>query len=155
MRNRVMIQFIEGTLQDREGVFVSNAAYFQMGRIVEDIYGLGQQRLVCPLGYMQNLATYTNTGSRYPTDIHSTISPVGSYTTLHNSLKAMSEGEPDPYPACDTVNVFDNEQVVGKKRGVKPVHKATCSVITNVAYFKVEDKALQSQEHLKPSQPSS
>lgn len=60
MRNRVLIHFLLGaTSADIE----RSQGAFKFGRIVEDVYGIGQEKLVCPLGFMENLSIYTTRAS--------------------------------------------------------------------------------------------
>lgn len=104
---------------------------------MEGVYGLSVKRLVCPLSFMQNVSVYTKTGSRYGSENLSAADPAGTYPTLQDSIKSLSDDGPVVYPVGDLVQVLDNEQFIGKKRGVKPAHQVRASFVTNRAYVEV------------------
>lgn len=52
-------------------------------------------------------------------------------------------------PGCDVMNVFDNEQVIGNKSGIRPKNKAKISIITNKGYVAIKEN-LQKMKELKP-----
>ena len=70
------------------------------------------------------------TGSKACLNLSGSSNPAGHYSTVTKWL--MEQGtEEKKCPAGDLINVFDNEQVISRKSGIKSDHKASVSVITN------------------------
>ena len=127
------------------------SGYHSLHQIVESIYGMCNSRLVGPFSFMENMALYTTTSSRYATEVLGKTVPCGLYTTLQRTLNDTFTAEASKVPSGDCVAVFDNEQVIGRKSGVQPNQKVRCSVITNLAFVELEtDSQLQHIKDLKP-----
>lgn len=119
---------------------------------VENVYKLAYPKLVSPFAFVRNVCLYALTGSKQALEINSRTSPSGGYKTVMTWLLDQS-GEPQPCPEGDVMNVFDNEQVIGRKNAIKPKNKARISIITNKGFVQLEgDGVLQSKAEFKPSQ---
>lgn len=153
-RNGVVTSFLNGIMIGATGQMISDlqdADLFSLSHIVESVYGICNKRMVCPFSFMENLSLYTTSGSRYATEVLGTTVPCGSYRTLQSTLNETFATKPAVVSNADGAVVFDNEQVVGKKVGVRPSQKARCSVITNIAFVQLEEGSrLQQNLDFKP-----
>ena len=78
----------------------------------------------------------------------------GGSTTIKDWLNCLPKENP-PIPEGVLLNVFDNEQVIGRKRGLRPKNKCTSSVITNKAFVSLVLPSehggwIQERKDLKP-----
>ena len=121
----MLTNFIKGTSAKSEP---STSSVIQ---ITEQVYKLRNSNLVGPTSFMRGLTVYTNTGSKAAVKVVSYGG--GGYTTIKDWLNCLPKENP-PIPEGVLLNVFDNEQVIGRKRGLRPKNKCTSSVITNKAF---------------------
>ncbi|CAC5420400.1 unnamed protein product [Mytilus coruscus] len=83
-------------------------------------------------------------------DLLGNTNPAGHYKTVTNWVKEQSS-HPTELPSCDLMNVFDNEQVIGKTWSIKPKNKIAISIITNKAFMELQSpESLQKKADLKP-----
>ncbi|CAG2198284.1 unnamed protein product [Mytilus edulis] len=124
-----------------------------VSRAVEHIYYLCSRNFISPVSFLANLTSYAMTGSKVVVDIFGNASPSGHYKTVTNWLKDQGS-KPVQLPSNDLMNVFDNEQVVGKTYSIKPSNKVPVSVITNKGFLELNmhsiGKTLQNELSLKP-----
>ncbi|CAG2257070.1 unnamed protein product [Mytilus edulis] len=98
------------------------------------------------------LNVYTKTSSRVAIDALGKSSPGGSYKTLKHWLSTYAETVPK-CPDGTLITGFDNEQVVGYKRGLGEGSKSLTSVITTIVNTTMHDKensTVQLNENFKP-----
>lgn len=90
------------------------------------------------------------TGSKACVDLCGSGNPAGHYKAVTKWLKEQGTDE-QKCPAGDLINVFDNEQVISRKSGIKSDHKASVSVITNKGFVVLDAHGeLQQNNNLKP-----
>ncbi|CAG2202921.1 unnamed protein product [Mytilus edulis] len=63
-----------------------------------------------------------NDGNRLAVDIIGNCCPAGHYQTVTSWLREQGTKEPE-IPISDLINVFDNEQVIGRKSAIRPNQK--------------------------------
>lgn len=143
-RNGVVVNFFAGIINGSTGQSVSDlseAELYKLVHMVENVYGICHKNIICPFSFMQNVSLYTTTNSRYGSSLLNATQPCGSYTSLQSTLNETFAAVPAKIPPVDCMTVFDNEQVIGKKSGIQPSQKARCSVITNLAYVKLDSES--------------
>lgn len=82
-------------------------------KIIELIYFCHNSKLVLPQHFTDNLIQYSLTNSKTCTNYQGSSSPSGSYFILSTWLNKQAR-DPLPFPKGLTINVFDNNQKVGK-----------------------------------------
>ncbi|CAG2220191.1 unnamed protein product [Mytilus edulis] len=121
-----------------------------VSRALEQLYALSNKKLISPVSFLMSISAYAFTGSKVVVDMIGNTNPSGHYKTIANWLKYQGSQLP-VIPACDLMNVFDNEQVIGKTYSIKPRNKVSISVITNKGYVKLLSKEnMQCKPDLKP-----
>ncbi|CAC5377303.1 unnamed protein product [Mytilus coruscus] len=87
--------------------------------------------------------------------MYGNASPAGHYKTVTQWLRDQSTPEVET-PEGNILNVFDNEQVIGRKNQIKPGSKTEMSIITNKGFIALSsddhDDCLQVKPQLKPLQ---
>ncbi|CAG2236053.1 unnamed protein product [Mytilus edulis] len=119
---------------DLERLFSSDL--LSVSRALEQLYALSNKKLISPVSFLMSISAYAFTGSKVVVDMIDNTNPSGHYKTIANWLKYQGSQLP-VIPACDLMNVFDNEQVIGKTYSIKPHNKVAISVITNKGYVKL------------------
>ncbi|VDH92360.1 Hypothetical predicted protein [Mytilus galloprovincialis] len=121
-----------------------------VSRAMEQIYTLCNRTLISPVSFLLNLTAYSLTGSRLLVDMIGNVTPAGHYKTVTSWIKDQSS-EAQPLPSSDLMNVFDNEQVIGKTWSIKPRNKIAISIITNKAFMALPaEETLQTKAEFKP-----
>ena len=82
-------------------------------KIIELIYFCHDSKMVLPQHFTDNLIQYRLTNSKTCTNYQGSSSLSGSYFTLSTWLNKQAR-DPLPFPKGLTINVFDNNQKVGK-----------------------------------------
>ena len=115
----------------------SNDAFF-IAKLIEQVYGLRNSRLVLPLSFRHNLVSYSLSGSKDLLRLNSSTFPSGSYTFVCNWLSDNAKKQ-ILFPEGTVRVVFDNEQVVGKRYVVSLENpNVPISVVTSHAYLQME-----------------
>ena len=115
----------------------SNDAFF-IAKLIEQVYGLRNSRLVLPLSFRHNLVSYSLSGSKDLLRLNSSTFPSGSYTFVCNWLSDNAKNQ-ILFPEGTVRVVFDNEQVVGKRYVVSLENpNVPISVVTSHAYLQME-----------------
>lgn len=149
-RNSVLVNFILGILRSGKNFTdLSSSEVYSIGVCLEIMYKLRSPLTVFPLSFMKTLYVYSATSSRLATDVVGSTLPGGMYVTVISWLKKLAS-DPLSYPNSDLMNMFDNEQIIGYKSGVKFKNKNKSSIITVKAFVELENTMLQSEENLKP-----
>ncbi|CAC5422226.1 RAG1 [Mytilus coruscus] len=121
-----------------------------IARGLEQLYLLRCPNLISPLSFLLNVCIYSLTGSKLAIDMIGNCCPAGHYKTVTNWLKEQGTEEP-VIPVGDIMNIFDNEQVIGRKSAIRPNQKVSVSIITNKGIVSLKsDMMLQKQLELKP-----
>ena len=89
------------------------------------------------------------TGSKYAVNAMNCSGAGGSYTPMRDWVNNLPM-TPLPCPSGTVVNVFDNEQVIGRKSGLVPKNTARSSVITNCGVVQLGTEEIQTKAALKP-----
>ncbi|XP_063426195.1 uncharacterized protein LOC134709995 isoform X1 [Mytilus trossulus] len=150
-RNKSIISFLQG---------VSNTEFhtdpnelgneLSLARGVEQLYMLRCPYLITPISFLLNISVYTLTGSKLAVDIIGNCCPAGHYQTVTSWLREQGTKEPE-IPIADLMNVFDNEQVIGRKSAIRPNQKVITSIITNKGVVALHsDQLIQGKADLKP-----
>lgn len=152
-RNKILLQFIQG-MTNFDFETSTEPEKITCCRAMEQIYAMRFHKLVAPISFLISLNVYTKTSSRQVVDMLSKTSPSGSYSTL-SSWIAKSGSSAPLCPPGTVIAGFDNEQVIGYKRGIGPHQKSRSSVITTQVYIPLPTPPevpmnLQMQENLKP-----
>ena len=151
-RNEIVKSFVLGIGNCEEIDTLEQDKMISLASSVESIYKVSTQKLVSPFSFLQNVCLYCISGSKLATDMIGKTKPSGGYYTLLSWLSEQTTKEPE-CPPGDVMNVFDNEQVIGRKSGIKPKNKAKVSIITNKGVCQLDSNgSLQSEERLKPIQ---
>ena len=107
--------------------------------------------MVTPFAFQRNLITYSTTGSKAIVSLTSQWESSGSYTTVSNV--ATKPRDKLICPIGDVINVFDNNQKVGKHSGRiregSSVPQSVCTAVTHIVPHPVT--RLQSDPSLHPS----
>ncbi len=149
-RNGVVVSFLTGIGGFDIGLLQDKHEYLlPIARALEQMYMIRDRSYISPLAFLLNMCIYTLTGSKLAVDLVGNSCPAGHYKTVTKWLRDQGTAE-ILCPDGDLVNVFDNEQVVGRKSGIKPGHKVSISIITNKGFVKMKSESLQTQEDLKP-----
>ncbi|CAG2221821.1 unnamed protein product [Mytilus edulis] len=94
-----------------------------LARGVEQLYMLRCPYLITrTISFLLNISIYTLTGNRLAVDIIGNCCPAGHYQTVTSWLREQGTKEPE-IPIADLINVFDNEQVIGRKSAIRPNQK--------------------------------
>ena len=105
-------------------------------------------RVVTPFAFQKNLIMYSTTGSKTCVTLNSQWESTGSYTTVSNI--ATMQKDPLACPNGDVINVFDNNQKVGKHSGRiregSTVPQSVCTAVTHIV--PQPDTLLQNDECL-------
>ena len=152
-RNAVIKNFMLGTgqLDFRRDTYGTDKTIV-LASVVEQSYKICVPNLVSPFAFLQNLCLYTLTGSKTAIDIFGRTAPSGGYKTIYRWLYDQKAAEP-VCPPGETMNVFDNEQIIGRKTAIKPNSKARVSIITNKGTTQLSDECtLQKDKKYKPFQ---
>ena len=155
-RNQVLLNFVAGSVGVEADFinYIGKDDAFIFCRTVEHLYSLRSRKLVAPFSFLVSLDIYTKTSSRVAIDSLGKSSPGGTYNTLKRWLSSFGENEP-VCPSGTLITAFDNEQVIGYKRGLGAGSKSLSSVITTVVNTQMQEKltfvsSIQSNELLKP-----
>lgn len=152
-RNKATVSYILGA-----GNFGADIATLQnvqdklltVSRAVEQIYMVAAPTLISPVSFLLNVCSYSLSGSKHVVDMIGECTPGGKYKTVTNWLKNQGTSAP-VIPDGDLINVFDNEQVIGRKNAIRPKSKATISIITNKGFVKTKSaEQIQGKQELKP-----
>lgn len=141
-----------GNLENDMGCFQnSSEKLLCVSHAVEQIYMVRYPTLISPISFLLNVCTYAITGSKTVVDMQGNCSPSGHYKTITQSLKDQGTTEPQ-IPDGDLMNIFDNEQVTGRKHAIRPNNKGCTSIITNIGVVSLQcnNEKLQDQADLKP-----
>ena len=149
--NIVTRSFIEGACQvGSVGEHNSTCTYI-FACLIDMIYKLRVPSIITPLSFMKNLTTFVSNDRRWICKLNAVTSPGGSYTTISDWLKLQSQTSEPVAPEGDILNVFDNDQVIGKTFTVKPNNKVNMSIITNRAWIPIDASSnLQGKEDFMP-----
>ncbi|CAC5398226.1 RAG1 [Mytilus coruscus] len=90
-----------------------------IARGLEQLYLLRCPNLISPLSFLLNVCVYSLTGSKLAIDMIGNCCPAGHYKTVTNWLKEQGTEKP-VIPVGDIMNIFDNEQVIGRKSAIRP-----------------------------------
>jgi hypothetical protein len=119
-------------------------------RVVEQVYMICMPSIILPVSFLLNLTTYALTGSKSVVNMLGNTSPSGHYKVVTQWLREQ-ESQETQVPCGDVMNVFDNEQVIGRKHAIKANNKAKISVITNKGYVLLaSENCHQNDVNLKP-----
>ncbi|XP_071139288.1 uncharacterized protein [Mytilus edulis] len=153
-RNKVLFNFMTGLAGNSFDFIdqINSTDAFLYCRAMEYLYNLRNRKLVAPFAFLVSLDMYTKTSSRVAIDALGKSSPGGSYKTLKHWLSTYAETVPK-CPDGTLITGFDNEQVVGYKRGLGEGSKSLTSVITTIVNTTMHDKEnsnVQLNENFKP-----
>ena len=152
-RNSVCKNFLKGILAGKVEVSkrASSMNVAQLAFTMEAMYNIASIKFVGPLSFNVAFNIYCLTSSKTAVDILSKLAPCGSYQNMLRWLdkqNAISE----KCPLGTVLNVFDNEQTIGRKSGVAVNNQSKCSVITTVVHAKLSDERdIQNRKELKPT----
>lgn len=122
-----------------------------LAHLHEQILYTRNLRLVTPFAFQRSLITYSVTGSKTIVTLNGQWESSGSYTSVSNI--ATTEREPSVCPTGDVINVFDNNQKVGKHSGRiregSSVPQSVCTAVTHIV--PKPDTFLQNDISLHPS----
>ncbi len=150
--NHVILSFMRGASR---AIGDTQTKYnFRLAQIVEQICRLRLSTYIGPVSFMQTISMYKITGSRQGTETAAASIPGGSYPTIRSWLGGLPMELPS-FPAGVLANVYDNEQIIAKKSGIRPSNKMRCSVITNKGFVELlgekdHDGKMQSNDAMKP-----
>ncbi|XP_063404446.1 uncharacterized protein LOC134687918 [Mytilus trossulus] len=151
-RNNVLLNFLKGiTLFDPNRS--TEPQKITLCRAVEHVYGLISQKLVAPLSFLLSLNIYARTSSRSVIDLIAKSSPSGCYKTLQKWI-SNAGNEVQPCPQRPLMFGFDNEQIIGYKRGISAENRSRSSIITTQVHVIMKSSAdnldIQYLDNLKP-----
>ena len=147
--NDVVRSFIEGCCKVSKPDMKKN---YLVGLTLEMIYKVRYPSCIAPLSFMRNLASYVGHDKAKIMKINGASSPGGSYTTVTNWVKSLAAAPPS-CPSGDIINIFDNDQVVGKTYTVQPLNRVKASVITNRAWIQSDPTGiLQANRDFMPGE---
>lgn len=151
-RNACVLAFLQGSsgcgkiLEE-----TSERDRFRLAVIIEQLYRMRSSKRVFPWSFLVALNIYKKTGSKEVINTLAAAYSTPTYYVLQNWLKEQG-GKEVEYPKGLTMNVFDNEQAIGRRTGVHPSNRARCSVVTNVAVCTLDaENTIQQDDSLKPS----
>ena len=155
-KNKVMVSFLEGLLDDSD-TKDQPVKIYSIGRTVEQMYKLttwsSKTTPMQPLSLIANLCTYMDTSSKITLDCNGTIMPGGKYKSVCTWLNSQAAIGPPVAPEGDIAVAFDNNQVLGKRWQVSPLAKCQSSVITNKMFVQLEPQGLvETKDDLMPGQ---
>lgn len=154
-RNKTVLSFLLGTgnlCSELSFLRDSKQTILTITRAVEQIYMVNNPVIISPLSFLMNISAYSLSGSKTLVDILGNANPAAHYKTVTEWLRDQNADE-IKIELGDVLNVFDNEQVIGRKHAIKPGNKAAISIITNKAYCCMDPNGnLQENPELKPVQ---
>lgn len=157
-RNVVLVSLLlgaSGSDTDIESVQNQQQKLLSISRAVEHFYLLSYPKFISPLSFLLNVCSYALSGSKSIVDMYGNASPAGHYKTVTQWLRDQSTPEVET-PDGNILNVFDNEQVIGRKNQIKPGSKTEMSIITNKGFIALSsddhDDCLQVKPQFKPLQ---
>ncbi|XP_060595290.1 uncharacterized protein LOC132749514 isoform X1 [Ruditapes philippinarum] len=125
-----------------------------IARAVEHLYMIPCPSTISPISFLLNVCNYAITGSKTTVDMYGSSSPGGHYKAVTQWLKEQGT-VPAVCPEGDLLNVFDNEQIIGKSYTIKPSNKQKISVITNKGVVSLQSSEsvsmIQNNPNLKPN----
>ena len=152
-RNKSVCYFLQGIGKldaELNETLVSKTNIIPLVRAIEQVYMIRYTNFISPLSFLTNVCIYTMTGSKACVNLCGSSNPAGHYSTVTKWLKEQGTEE-QKCPAGDLINVFDNEQVISRKSGIKSDHKSSVSVITNKGFVVLDAHGvLQQNKNLQP-----
>ena len=132
--NSVTKSFIEGACKlGSVGTGQYDRGTFLFACLIDMLYKLRVPSIITPLSFMKNLSVFISQDKKGVCKLNAASAPGGSYTCLTEWLKIQSNTNQPSAPEGDLLNVFDNDQVIGKTYTVRPDNKVNMSIITNKA----------------------
>ena len=130
----------------------SDRSSFLLAKMIEQIYACGNQKLVLPLAFRENIITYKMSNSPKLSALNGASKPSGSHTHLNQWLK-QAGSRPLEIPPGLVWLVFDNEQVIGKRYRIKANKtNVPASIVTSHACITIDkENLIQYNEDVKPS----
>ncbi|XP_072051413.1 uncharacterized protein [Amphiura filiformis] len=145
-RNTALTSFLQGIA----GTVNSTRKEYCIAKAIEGIYYLrNPSHVILPLGFSENVVSYSVTNSKIATNING-VGGSGGYESVRQWLNAQAD-VPQPEVEGDVAVAFDNDQVIGKSYHSRTENKAKMSIITAVSLADVDKKGvLQEREDLVP-----
>ena len=159
-RNSVCKNFVRGIIEGKKvakkevNASASKVLELQLAFTIESMYNICNAKYVGPLSFNLAFNIYCYTNSKSAVDLMSKVAPSGSYQHLSRWLNNTDEQKKtsEKCPSGTVMNVFDNEQTIGRKTGTVLDNKTKCSVITTVVHAKISDNGdIQNRKDLKPT----